>query len=298
MLDGIIQAQIDGLAQKVCKHFRADLIFYYGEISPARLSEFRSVVEKMDNSAGKKEKLVFFLNTPGGAAETTEHMVDILRYHYEAVEFVVPDEAMSAGTIIVMSGDKIHMDYSSSLGPIDPQVLVRRDDGMFNYIPALGYLDKVKELIEKSKNNTISPAEFAMLQRQDLGMLRRYEQALDLSVQLLKDWLVRYKFSDWTKHESAPARKGERVTPEEKAQRAEEIARALGDNKRWHSHGRRIGVNTLKEELRLKIEDYSHDDELRATIRSYSDLIVDFVQREKLAEFLHSRTWEEEKDAA
>lgn len=43
------------------------------------------------------------------------------------------------------SGDKICMDYSSALGPIDPQV--------FNgelWVPALGYLEKVEELVAKS----------------------------------------------------------------------------------------------------------------------------------------------------
>ena len=47
---------------------------------------------------------------------------------------------MSAGTILCMSGDKIFMDYASILGPIDPQVPTP-DTG--DYVPALGYLDKV-----------------------------------------------------------------------------------------------------------------------------------------------------------
>ena len=61
-----------------------------------------------------------FLNTPGGNAEIVEKLVEIIRFHYKELYFVVPDEAMSAGTIFCLAGDKIFMDYSSSLGPIDP----------------------------------------------------------------------------------------------------------------------------------------------------------------------------------
>lgn len=52
---------------------------------------------------------------------------------------MVPDCAMSAGTIFCMAGDKIWMGYYSSLGPIDPQVFNGK-----NWVPALGYLDKVE----------------------------------------------------------------------------------------------------------------------------------------------------------
>lgn len=59
----------------------------------------------------------------------------------------MPDYAYSAGTIFCMSGDSIHMDYYSVLGPIDPQV--QNKEGKL--VTALGYLDKVKELVEKAK---------------------------------------------------------------------------------------------------------------------------------------------------
>ena len=74
-------------------------------------------------SHSARNRLVMFLNTPGGSAEAVEKIVEIMRFHYSEVYFVVPDFAMSAGTILCTSGDKIFMDYSSSLGPIDPQVL-------------------------------------------------------------------------------------------------------------------------------------------------------------------------------
>lgn len=66
-----------------------------------------------------------------------------------------------------MSGDNIYMDYFSVLGPIDPQV--QNKEGRF--VPALGYLDKVNELVLKAQNNTLTQAEFIILKEMDLAEL-------------------------------------------------------------------------------------------------------------------------------
>jgi hypothetical protein len=185
-----------------------------------------------------------------------------------------------------MAGNKIFMDYSSSLGPIDPQVFNGKE-----YVPALGYLDKVDQLLEKAKKNELTQAEFLILQSLDLAMLSRYEQAKNLTVTLLKNWLVEFKFSAWTHHRTTPAKKGQGVTQQEKQERAEEIAKMLGDNKRWHSHGRMIGVETLRSVLKLDIEDYSNNLELRSLIRSYNDLLIEYIRRTQFKVFLHSRNF-------
>jgi len=158
------------------KKFEADMVFYYGEIDPDLLRPFRDLIEDLKNEAIKKNitahiRLVVVLNSGGGSAEVVEKMVDITRFHYEEVYFVIPDFAMSAGTIFCMSGDKIYMDYSSSLGPIDPQIWNGQQ-----YVPALGYLDKVEQLLQKAKDGTLTNAEYLILQSQDLAMLSRYEQ--------------------------------------------------------------------------------------------------------------------------
>ena len=194
--------------------------------------------------------------------------------------FIVPDSAMSAGTIFCMAGDKIFMDYSSSLGPIDPQV--------FNgnkWVPALGYLDKVEELIVKSKKGTLTEAEFLILQKVDLAELRSFEMAKNLTISLLKEWLVKFKFKNWNTHSS----NGKPVKVVEKEARAEEIAKLLGNNRLWHSHGRSIGINTLKTVLKLKIDDYSDDTELSNKIRNYNDLLCEYILRHGAKAFLHSR---------
>jgi hypothetical protein len=286
LFDATIKDLLSDRLRALEEHFQADVVFYYGEIHPAIAKSFRDFMEKLREDENAKRRLVVFLNTPGGSAETVEKMVDIMRYHYDEVFFVVPDFAMSAGTILCASGDKIFMDYSSSLGPIDPQVFNGKE-----YVPALGYLDKVEQLLEEARNGTITQAEFLILQSLDLATLSRYEQARDLTVTLLKNWLVHYKFKDWTIHGTDPAKKGRSVTFEEKAERAEEIAKFLGDNKLWHSHGRMISAQTLRERLRLQIDDYSADTKLRGLIRAYNDLLIEYMLRTEYKIFMHHRNY-------
>jgi len=275
-LHEILNKRLSDLEQ----HFNADFLFYYGPITDSLDKPFRDLIEELKTEQKARNTLFIMLNTPGGSAETVERLVKITRHHYEIVNFIVLDAAYSAGTIFCLSGDNIYMDYSSSLGPIDPQVYNGK-----NWVPALGYLDKVEELIRKSIQGVISQAELLMLREQDLAMLRRYEQARDLTIALLKKWLVEYKFKNWNTHSST----GKSVTTEEKEERATEIARDLSDNKIWHSHGRSIGIGALTHILRLKIEDYSKYPVLTTLIRNYNDLICQYIVRNNGEMFLHTR---------
>jgi hypothetical protein len=284
--DDTIRATLEEKVRAIEAHFNADVAFYFGEIFPAVIRPFRDFIEKLAADATHERKLALFVNGPGGSAEVVEKMVEILRFHYDHVYFVVPDIALSAATILCMSGDKIFMDYSSSLGPIDPQVFNGK-----HWVPALGYLDKVDELLAKARAKQLTDAEFVMLQNMDLALLRRYEQSRDLTVSLLQKWLVEYKFKDWTVHRSDPVRKGLPVTLEEKQARARKIAEDLGDNKLWHSHGRMIGAATLSGVLRLEIDDYSRDGTLRPLIRGYNDLLTEYIARQDFKFFLHSRNY-------
>ncbi len=185
-----------------------------------------------------------------------------------------------------MSGDSIHMDYFSVLGPIDPQV--QNKEGRL--VAALGYLDKINELLDKANSNTLSQAEFMILKDFDLAELRGYEQAKDLTIDLLKKWLIQFKFKNWTTHRTDSSQKGQPVTDAEKMARAKDIADKLSDNNKWKSHGRPINVAALKE-LRLKIDDYSDSEARRNLIRDYYELISDYVNSKGFPNFVHTRNF-------
>lgn len=284
MLDQAIFREIEQSEEKIEEILDCDAVYFYGEIRIGHFQAFRNVIEELSGSDKKKSALAVCLKTPGGEAETVEKMVDVIREHYKSVYFIVPEMAMSAGTIFCMAGDKIYMDYSSSLGPIDPQVPDK--EGKY-LVPALGYLDKIEELVQKSLNDTISPAEFAILEKQDLAMLRYYEQAKTLSEVLLENWLATYKFKDWKTHRTT--NRGTPVTKKQKRTRAKEIAAKLSDNNHWHSHGRMIGPNKLWNELRLEIDRMEADSELQQAVRSYSDMLSDWLSRSGILFFLYNR---------
>jgi len=266
-------------------HFDADIFTYYGPIAPGAERIFLSLVEELAVDDNKKESIYVILTTGGGSAETVERFVNILRHYYSEVNFIVPDYAYSAGTIFCMSGDNIHMDFYSVLGPIDPQVQNREG----KWVAALGYLDKINQLMALAKSNKISQAEFIMLKDFDLAELRSYEMAKELTVSLLKNWLVNYKFKNWATHETTPATIGQPVTAAEKEARAEEIANKLGDNNIWKSHGRPINVHTLTTELKLKIEDYSNIPARRELITSYYELLTDYIERNGMEMLIHTK---------
>lgn len=277
--------EVIGEAEKIIEQkLDCDVIHFIGEIRLGVESHVRDVVEILAARPEKKQALGICLTTPGGQAEVVEKCVEILRHHYETLYFIVPKMAMSAGTIFCMAGDKIYMDYAASLGPIDPQVPDK--EGKY-LVPALGYLDKVAELIEKSRNNTITPAEFVLIEKQDLAMLRFYEQARELSKTLLKQWLTKYKFKDWTHHQTTNP--GTVVTDEEKVRRAEEIAMLLSDNGHWSSHGRFISMETLRTVLRLKIEDFGADSVLQEAARRYCELFSTFCTERGINTYVYSR---------
>lgn len=283
-LDQTILHHINASAMKLEDRLASDVVCYFGQIHPKYYRLFRNFIEDVKAKSKRTDKSIsIVLRTPGGSAETVERFVDVLRHHYDTLNFVVPDMAMSAGTIFCMSGDKIYMDYSSALGPIDPQVMA--PDGM-GYVAALGYLDKVGEIVAKP---ALKPGDVVLLKSIDLGKLALFEQARNLSIDLLKTWLVEYKFKDWTQHRTTNP--GAPVTREQKEERAKEIADTLANHKKWFSHGRSLNISRLKE-LRLEIDDYSSDSDLRGAIRTYNDLLTAYTDRMSIPFYLHSHLTE------
>ena len=257
---------------------KADCLYFSGPIAFGADDAIRRAVEDLES---KTERLVFLLETPGGFAETTRRISDILRHHYKIVDFLIPSHAMSAGTILVMSGDAIYMDYYSVLGPIDPQI----DDKSGGLVPALGYLIRYEELLKKANAGKITTAEMQILLSFDQTLLYAYEQARDLSRSLLEEWLVKFKFKDWAVTET----RKKKVTIGMKRRRAKEIANKLNDVKLWNSHGIGINMERLRRDLKLKIEDFGANKSLNERIRRYHDLLTDYMARMGHRSLVHTR---------
>jgi arginine/lysine/ornithine decarboxylase len=276
-LDDYIREQLNDHLKKIETILKADVISIIGPIFYGLDLRVRDVIELVKE---RKSTLVVIHDTPGGVVEVVERIVDCIRHFYKEVIFIIPDRAMSAGTIFALSGDRILMDYFSCLGPIDPQI---EKDGKL--VPALSYLNQFERLNAKAKSGTLTSAEYGLLSKLDLGELYQFEQARELSCELLKEWLTKYKFKNWTKTRTRQLP----VTDKMKKTRANKIAKLLNNTERWHSHGRGIDRQTLIDEIKVEIEDYTKIEGLGEIVRGYFELLKDYMSRGNLISFIHTR---------
>ncbi len=179
-LNAVVKENLDRHMHDIEKSLDRDAVAVYGPIVSGLETAVRDAIERLKKRNAKRRAGII-LDTPGGSAEVVERMVDTIRTFYDDVAFIIPDRAMSAGTIFAMSGDSILMDYFSRLGPIDPQVY--KDD---RFVPALSYLVQYERLLDKDRRGELTNAEFALLSKFDLAELHQFEQARELSITLLK----------------------------------------------------------------------------------------------------------------
>lgn len=278
----IIEEQLDQRLLVIGGCLDADVLAYVGPITYGADQYIKLTLEAIKD---KRDVLAVILETGGGYIEIAERMARLFHHHYKRVVFIVPNYAMSAGTILVMCGHDIYMDYSSILGPIDPQV---QKEGSSKFVPALGYLEQYARLIAKSEQGELTTAElFYLVQTFDPAEMYRYEQERELSMELLKDWLQQYKFEDWTRTEE----RNLVVTKGMKAQRAAQVAKLLNDTKRWHVHARGIPMEGVRRDLKLKVRDLDDPQEcggLGPAVREYYRLLQDFMLRLSSIVVLHT----------
>lgn len=62
------------------------------------------------------------LHTPGGLVLAAEQIARALKNHPAQVTAIIPQYAMSGGTMIALAADEIMLDENAVLGPIDPQI--------------------------------------------------------------------------------------------------------------------------------------------------------------------------------
>lgn len=268
-LDEASRALLNDRITEIEAHTEKDVLAMVGNIEPGMAVRVRLALEHLDERRGT---LLVILDTPGGLVEEVKRIAETLRHLYGTVHFLVPGMAMSAGTVLVMSGDAIYMDYFSCLGPIDPQI---PKDGRI--LPALSYLRQYEALIKKSEGGSLTMAELTLLSKLDLAELHQIQLAAELSQSLIKEWLSTYKFKDWDK------------TQAEKIQRATEIADKLNDHQRWYTHSLGIHKDVLEKELNLQIDDYSKDRHLKDLVWHYFWPLQEYCIRHGYNSFVHSK---------
>lgn len=132
------------------QHTGRNIIAYYSgflskptadnlEINDEDKNGFMMAVHKLDRSKG----LDLIMHTPGGSIGSTQSIVNYLHKMFgHNIRAIIPQIAMSAGTMIACSCKEIWLSKHSNLGPIDPHL-----DGK----PAYGVIEEFKRAHKEVK---------------------------------------------------------------------------------------------------------------------------------------------------
>jgi hypothetical protein len=201
---------------------------------------FMMAVHRMKRMRG----LDLILHTPGGSIASTQSIVHYLHEMFDRdIRAIIPQIAMSAGTMIACSCREIVMGKHSNLGPIDPH---------FNGVPAYGVIDEFRRALREIKKD---PAKIAVWQP-IIGQYRptflgQCENAIAWSNQFVARQLQDVMFAGTTPAEKKNA-----------GQRARSIVRQLTDYRGNRTHNRHIHMQEL-EQMGLKVVRLEEDEKLQ-----------------------------------
>lgn len=192
------------------------------------------------------ENLDLVIHSPGGSSEAAEQIVQYLRSKYKKIRAIIPQNAMSAATMIACACDEIILGRESAIGPIDPQMIIQNNITGTSVLPAHSILEDFKKAKEEIiQNPQVAPLWITRLQTIPVGYLDLCEKTIKLSKEKVEEWLNSYMFKDC----------------EEK--KGKEIAEWLGNFQEHKTHGRPInyelalskGLNVTRLEDNQKLQD-------------------------------------------
>jgi hypothetical protein len=170
------------------------------------------------------------LHTGGGDIDAAEKVSSLLRTAVGDAELrvIVPDFAKSAGTLVAIGADRIVMSASSELGPIDPQIVIRDNNGNLIQHSVHSYLTAYKTHSETLRKNPSDLPAQIMLSKMEPQTITLFETVLGRARELAERQLKRGMF---------------RRQPGNFTQ----IAADLLDPKLWLSHAQMITVEDAQQ---------------------------------------------------
>jgi ATP-dependent protease ClpP protease subunit len=208
------------------------------EINDSDINGLMAMCHGLDKTKG----LDLILHTPGGELAAAEAIVTYLKKLFgNDIRAIVPQIAMSAGTMIACSCSSIMMGKQSSIGPIDPQL---------NGFPAQGVIDEFQDAIDAvhKKPETIEMWK-TIVGKYPPTYLGECRKAILLSKGMVKNWLM-----------------GNMLNQDpNKDVRAQVIVDALGDHNSSMMHSRHIDAVQAKQ-IGLVIDDMEADHDLQDKI--------------------------------
>ena len=241
---------------KISEKTKRNTIIYYSgwlqkpgisgtEVNDNDKNGFMTVIHELDRSKG----LDLVLHTPGGEVAATESLIDYLRSMFgKDIRAIVPQLAMSAGTMLACACKEIIMGKHSSLGPVDPQ---------FRGTPAHG----IKEEFERAyneiqkKNGTLDQGKIAVWQpiiaKYPPTFVGECEKAVAWSEEIVIECLKLGMFDG----------------DPDADQKAIKVWDELGDHALTKSHSRHLSSQRCRD-IGLKIIDLEEEQELQESVLS------------------------------
>ncbi|MCK4377193.1 MAG: S49 family peptidase [Actinomycetia bacterium] len=237
--------------QKLYKITGRNIIIYYSgwlqkpnapdvQVNDADKNGFMTVIHKLD----RKKGLDLLLHTPGGETAAMESLVDYLHSMFDTnIRAIIPQLALSAGTMIACACKEIIMGRHSSLGPIDPQ---------FKGVPAHGVVEEFNRAYKEIKNDPAKAYVWQpIISKYSPTLIGECEKAIEWSEEMVKEWLLSGMLKDVEDAENV----------------VKNIIKELGDHALNKSHARHLSAEKCKE-IGLKVVQLEDDDILQDAVLS------------------------------
>lgn len=198
---------------------------------------FMACIHKLDRTKG----LDLILHTPGGDLAAAESLVSYLRAMFDDIRVIVPQIAMSAGTMIACASGVIVMGKHSSLGPIDPQ---------FGNVAAHAVVEEFERAAEEIKSDpTRIPLWQPIIAKYSPTTVGECQKAIKWSQTIVTDWLTSGMFKDRADSDAD----------------AKKVVDELGDHALTLSHNRHIDIENARG-LGLEIQALEDDDTFQEAV--------------------------------
>lgn len=215
---------------------------------------FMSITHSLDKGMG----LDIIIHTPGGDLAVMENLINYLHKIFNGdIRVIIPQIAMSAGTMIALFSKAILMGEQSCLGPVDPQ---------YNGVACQAIIDefeKAKEEIAENPN-TIGLWQTLIAKYPGATIIHECENAIRWSNELMDKWIPKvYPNID-----------------------IEKIRDKFLNHKTTYSHARRLSKDDCKE-VGLNIidlEDFPSLNDAVLSLHSCYTIMIDKYSYSKIVE--------------
>lgn len=209
---------------------------------------FMTTIYELDRSKG----LDLILHTPGGSTSALESLVHYLRQMFGTnMRAIIPQLALSAGTMIALACKEIIMGKHSSLGPIDPQI---------GGLPAHAILEE----FEQAKKDAQLHQHLAIFWQAIVGkyspaLVGECKKAIKWSDTMTREWLTSGMFGE--------------LDPKDADKKASEVLIGLGSHTNTLSHDRHYSFDKAKE-IGVNVKRLEDDKDLQEAVLNVHHMFI------------------------